>query len=107
MTATEEIRPSRDGTQTARPRLAFFYSSSSGACRRADGFLAQVLQRRGYHETFLLQRIEEAERPDLHDRFGIDTVPTLVVIEGNRLKGRLVAPGGAAAIERFLAPWLR
>ena len=66
-----------------------------------------MLQRRGNHETFLLQRIEEAERPDLHDRFGIDTVPTLVVIEGNRLKGRLVAPGGAAAIERFLAPWLR
>lgn len=84
----------------------YFYSKSSGACRRAEGFLAQVLQRRGNHETFSVDRVEVDERPDLHERFGIDVLPTLVVIEDKRVQGKLVAPTGCAPIERFLAPWL-
>ncbi len=94
-------------TERSRPRLVLFYSRASGACRRVDGFLAQVLQRRGNHETFLLERIEESERPDLHERFGIDVLPTLIVIEGRQLQARLAAPSGCAAIERLLTPWLR
>ena len=91
----------------AKPRLVFFYSRSSGACRRAEAFLAQVLQRRGNHDTFRIDRVDEAEHPDLHERFGVDLLPTLLVVEERKVKGRLVAPKGAVAIERFLAPWLR
>jgi thioredoxin-like negative regulator of GroEL len=107
MSTSEQLRPAAERTLTAQPRLVFFYSKSSGACRRVDGFLAQVLQRRGNHDTFRIDRVEQSARPDLHERFGIDTVPTLVVIEERQMKARLVAPRGAVAIERFLAPWLR
>ena len=48
----------------ARPRLVFFYSPVSGRCRRAEGFLAQVLQRRHNHETFDLHRVSVDTRPD-------------------------------------------
>jgi Thioredoxin len=94
-------------TPPKRPKLVFFYSHASGRCRRVDGFIAQVLQRRANHDTFALERVEAAEHPDLHRRFGIDTLPTLVVVEGDRVRGRLGDPGGCADIERFLAPWLR
>jgi thioredoxin-like negative regulator of GroEL len=105
---TETAAPTRErSSPTAKPRLVFFYSASSGACRRAEGFLAQVLQRRGNHETFRIDRVEENERPDLHQRFRIDEVPTLIVVVGRQVKARLVAPRGAVAIERFLGPWLR
>jgi thioredoxin-like negative regulator of GroEL len=107
LSAPEQVRSSQTATKTARPRLVFFYSNASGACRRGDGFLAQVLQRRGNHETFVIERIEETERPDLHGRFGIDLLPTLVVIEDKRVRGKLVGLTGCAPIERFLAPWLR
>jgi hypothetical protein len=40
------------------PQLVFFYSPRSGQSRRADGFLAQVLQRRHNHETFTLVRVD-------------------------------------------------
>jgi thioredoxin-like negative regulator of GroEL len=106
MSTSEQTRPAA-ATQTKRPLLVFFYSQSSGACRRVEGFLAQVLQRRGNHQTFEMMRVDETRWPDLHARFQIDTVPTLVVVEHNRLKGRLVSPNGCAAIESFLAPWLR
>lgn len=107
MSATEAIRRAATSTRPGRPRLVFFYSRSSGACRRAEGFLAQVLQRRRNHETFELERVEEGERPDLHDRFGIDLLPTLVVIEGGRVRAKLSGPTGCAPIERFLSPWLQ
>jgi thioredoxin-like negative regulator of GroEL len=95
------------GATTARPRLLLFHSSVSGRCRRVDGFLAQVLQRRANHATFELERIEAEERPDVHESFGIDEVPTLVVVEHGKIRGRVVDPSGCKAIERFLAPWLR
>jgi len=91
----------------ARPRLVFFTSAVSGRCRRAEGYLAQVLQRRRNHGTFRLYRVDERERPDLARRFGVDEVPTLVVVEGRTVHARLVKPRGAREIESFLAPWLR
>ena len=93
----------RAGTQ---PGLVFFHSSVSGACRRAEGFLAQVLQRRRNHETFTLYRVAQEDRPDLVDRFGITTMPTLVVVEGKTVRAKLERPRGCREIESFLAPWL-
>jgi thioredoxin-like negative regulator of GroEL len=90
-----------------KPGLVFFHSSVSGACRRAEGFLAQVLQRRRNHETFRLYRVAEEERPDLVDRFGVTIMPTLVVVEGKIVRAKLERPRGCREIETFLAPWLQ
>ncbi|HKG09539.1 MAG TPA: thioredoxin family protein [Gaiellaceae bacterium] len=90
----------------AKPRLVFFYSNESGRCRRVDGFLAQVLQQRRNHETFQVYRVEREKRPDLAERFHLETVPTLYVVEGNRVRARLEAPRGCRDIQRFLSPWL-
>jgi thioredoxin-like negative regulator of GroEL len=89
-----------------RPILAFFYSQVSGRCRRTESFLAQVLQRRRNHDTFRIYRVPVETRPDLHERLGVDQVPTLAVIEEKRMKGQLVDPRGCSEIERFLAPWM-
>jgi thioredoxin-like negative regulator of GroEL len=90
-----------------RPILAFFRSDRSGRCKRVDGFLAQVLQRRRNHESFLIKNVVQEERPDLFERFRIEQVPTLLVIEGRAVRGRLVEPRGSAEITLFLSPWLR
>ena len=89
-----------------KPRLVFFHSSVSGACRRAEAFLAQVLQRRRNHETFRLYRVAKEERPDLLERFGVTATPTLVVVEGSMVRAKLELPRGCREIEAFLAPWL-
>src|SRR5436190_4521042 len=91
----------------AKPGLVYFHSTMSGSCRRAEGFLAQVLQRRRNHETFRLYRVAQEERPDLVERFEIQTFPTLVVVEGKAVRARLEKPRGCRDIEAFLAPWLR
>lgn len=104
---TRDGSPPTDATGTVRPRLVFFHSPRSGPSRRVEGFLAQVLQRRGNHRTFQLYRVAREERPDLAARFAVDHVPTLVVVEGKRVRGRLETPRGCDEIETFLAPWLK
>jgi thioredoxin-like negative regulator of GroEL len=89
-----------------QPRLVFFHSASSGHCRRVEGFLAQVLQRRRNHGTFNVVHVAEEERPDVLRRFRIQTLPTLVVVEGKSVVGRLERPRGCREIEGFLSPWL-
>jgi thioredoxin-like negative regulator of GroEL len=88
------------------PRLVFFYSGLSGHCRRVEGFLAQVLQRRRNHGTFTLVRVAEEEHPDVLERFKIAATPTLVVVENKTVTARLERPRGCREIEGFLAPWL-
>jgi thioredoxin-like negative regulator of GroEL len=90
-----------------QPRLVFFHSSLSGQCRRVEGFLAQVLQRRRNHGTFEVVRVAEEDRPDLLEHFKIQTLPTLVVVQGHAVAGRLEHPRGCREIEGFLAPWLQ
>jgi thioredoxin-like negative regulator of GroEL len=102
-TAVEATRPE---AQATKPGLVFFHSAHSGSCRRVEGFLAQVLQRRRNHGTFKLYRVDSAKRPDLVERFGVDTMPTLVVVEGKNVRGKLPKPRGCRDIESFLAPWL-
>lgn len=75
--------------------------------RRADGFLAQVLQRRSNHETFRILRVEANVRPDLVARFAITEIPTLLVLVDGEIRGRLSNPRGCSVISDLLAPWLR
>lgn len=90
----------------SKPKLVFFYSLQSGRCRRVEGFIAQVLQRRRNHDTFELVRVSVQKRPDLAERFGVESVPTLCVVEDRRLRKRIAAPRGCRELERELASWL-
>jgi thioredoxin-like negative regulator of GroEL len=90
-----------------RPRLVFFYSPLSGRCRRVEGFIAQVLQRRRNHETFDLVRVSIERRPDLAEKFRVEQVPTICVVVGRTLRRTIEAPRGCRELERELEPWLR
>jgi thioredoxin-like negative regulator of GroEL len=95
------------GLTTERPRLILFHSSIDGRCRRAEGFLAQVLQRRRNHNTFEIVRVDVIRRPELAERLGVDEVPTLFVVDGKKVRRRIVAPNGCRELETELAAWLR
>jgi thioredoxin-like negative regulator of GroEL len=96
-----------NGGANGRPRLVFFFSKASGRSRRVEGYLSQVLQRRRNHESFELLNVDVDENGDLAERFAIEEVPTIVVIDEKRVQGRLVSPRGCRDIEHLLSPWLR
>ena len=66
-----------------------------------------MLQRRHNHQSFRLYNVDVAEHPELATRFGVDEVPTLVVVDGKRVSARLPLPRGCRQIEELLGPWLR
>ena len=99
--------PLTAGIEQDTPRLLFFHDQRSGKSRRADGFLAQVLQRGGNHQTFMIHRIEVGQRPDLAERFKVAATPTLLVVEDKKVQARLESPTGCKDIELLLRPWLR
>jgi len=89
-----------------RPRLVFFFNGRSGKSRRVEGYLSHVLQSRQNHHSFRLYRVDVEAEPDLVHRFGVEEVPTLVVVEGKRVSSRVTSPRGCRQIEELLAPWL-
>jgi thioredoxin-like negative regulator of GroEL len=94
-------------TVAAQPRLVFFFSPTSGACRRVDAWLAAVLARGGNHARFKIVPVDVERQPALAERFDVTVVPTLAVVERGRVRGRVERPNGSSAIERMLADWLR
>lgn len=107
MSANPQPQPATANAADTRPKLVFFYSDRSGRSRRAEGYLAQVLQRRRNHDTFQLHRIDYNTRPDLAQRCGIQNPPALVVIANKRVQACVEQPRGCTEIQKALAPWLR
>lgn len=110
----ESVRPSTGPGQASgregaagKPRLVFFYSPTSGRCRRSEGHLAQALQRRHNHDTFELVRVDVDTNPQLARRFQITELPTFVVVEGHRAVRRIVSPRGSRELGQELEEWLR
>jgi thioredoxin-like negative regulator of GroEL len=96
-----------EAVRSVDPILVVFSDRRSGRARRAEGFLAQVLQRRRNHSTFRLHHVDVSDRPELVERFAVDAIPTLLVIEDKRVRARIAAPGGCREIEAVLAQWLK
>lgn len=92
---------------SAKPLLLFFGSTRCGHSRRAEGFLASVLQRRGNHGTFVIRQIDADERDDLAQRFRVKELPVLFVVDGKRVAARIDRPRGAREVDEALRPWLR
>ncbi len=89
-----------------QPRLLYFHRRTSGPSRRAESYLAQVLQRGHNHETFAIVRVMADLYPQLAERLGVTNVPTLIVMVGNEVRARLDPPLRPAEIEDVLGPWL-
>ena len=55
-----------------------------------------------YADTLTAGKINYDEEPQLIQRFGIDTIPTLMLFKNGEALGSIVAPGSKAAIEAFI-----
>ena len=96
-----------DREPSEKPGLIFFFSARSGQSRRVEGFLAQVLQRRGNHSTFRLHRVDADKHADFATRLEVTDTPALVIVDGGLIRGRVTKPVGCRQIQELLSPWLR
>jgi len=93
-------------SSSTQPGLLFFYDPADGGAKRVERYLAQVLQRRRNHKSFALRKVDISDRPDLAQRFRVDS-GALLVVEGNQIRGRLHDARTVVQIRELLDPWLR
>jgi thioredoxin len=88
----------------ARPLLVFFSSPRSGPARRMESLLAHLARKERTRLRVLAVDVDS--RPDLADKFGVASVPVLVLVKGRRMLARIDGRASAPAIERMLEPHL-
>ncbi|MCW2925785.1 MAG: thiol reductase thioredoxin [Thermoleophilia bacterium] len=85
--------------------LVFFHAATCGHSRRMDSIVAHFL--RTHRDHLKLAKVEVSERPDLAQRFGVDSAPTLILLEDlkevARIEGRRTLPDMKEAFEPHFA----
>jgi thioredoxin-like negative regulator of GroEL len=84
--------------------LVFFTSNRSGPARRMESVLAHVARKE--RNRLRVIRVDADEHADLAERFQVEQVPTLVVVGGHAVVGRLEGRASAPRIESLLASCL-
>ena len=87
-----------------RPLLVFFGASHSGPARRMESLMAHLARKE--RDRLRVTSIDVEESPELAERFGVETVPTLALVKDKRVVDRLVGRASAPKIERMLEPHL-
>jgi thioredoxin-like negative regulator of GroEL len=65
-----------------------------------DSLIAHLARKE--RDRLRLTVVDVDERPDLAERFAVDSVPTLVLVKDRRVVGRLEGRASAPKIERLL-----
>ena len=91
-------------TDDPRPLLVFFGASRSGPARRMESLMAHLARKE--RDRLRVTSIDVDERPELAERFGVETVPTLALVKGKRVVDRIEGRASAPKIERMLEPHL-
>ncbi len=80
--------------------LVDFWAPWCGYCRRISGAYDQVAQHN--EGSLMVAKVNIDQEPRLAEAEGIDVIPTLVLYQGGRALGSIVAPASKAAIDAFI-----
>ena len=84
-----------------KPLLVFFTSERSGPARRMESLLAHLARKE--RTRVRIMRVEVDEQPELAEKFRVQDVPTLVLVQRNRVVDRIDGRASAPSIEAMLA----
>ena len=83
-----------------KPVLVDFWAQWCPYCRRIAPAFDKIGEQ--YADTLAAGKINYDEEPQLIERFGIDTIPTLMLFRDGKVLGSIVAPDSKAEIESFI-----
>lgn len=87
-----------------RPLLVFFGASQSGPARRMESLMAHLARKE--RARLRVASIDVTEQPELAERFRVETIPTLALVKGKKVVGRLEGRASVPKIERMIEPHL-
>jgi thioredoxin 2 len=91
--------------QSPLPVVVDFWAPWCAPCRMVAPELAQVAKRNA--GRYLVLKVNTDAQPELGERFGIRSIPTMAVFAGGREAGRTAGARPAADIEAFIESTVR
>ena len=89
---TEKVENAKDRV------LLDFWATWCGPCRMVAPVLEEIA---GDNETLTVGKIDVDQEPELAARFGIESIPTLIVMDGGKPAGKLIGYHSKTEIEKF------
>lgn len=84
-----------------KPVMLDFWAPWCSYCRRIEPAVASLSE--DTEGTLVVGKVNVDEQPALADKFGVETIPSLILFKnGERTGQELIAPGSRDAIEDWL-----
>jgi len=93
-----------EALESALPVLIDFWAPWCGPCRMVAPHVEAVAE--AMQGKAVVGKVNVDDHPKLAERYGVMSIPTLVVVKGGEMVAREVGARAQAAIEEMLAPHL-
>ena len=90
--------------QADQPVLVDFWAPWCTYCRRIAPAFDKIAEQQENKLVFAKVNVDEA--PEIAEKYGIDTIPTLLIFKNGEVVGTIVAPDSKAKIETFIQEYL-
>ncbi len=87
-----------------QPVLVDFWAPWCTYCRRIAPAFDKIAEQQEDKLVFAKVNVDEA--PEIAEKYGIDTIPTLLLFKNGEVTGTIVAPDSKAKIETFIQEYL-
>ena len=84
--------------------LVDFWAPWCTYCRRIAPAFDKIAEQQEDKLVFAKVNVDEA--PEIAEKYGIDTIPTLLLFKNGEVAGTIVAPDSKAKIETFIQEYL-
>lgn len=95
---------SSDVLSNTKPVLVDFWAEWCGPCRQVAPILDQISQE--YAGKIEIVKVNVDEEPDLANRYGIISIPTMQVFQGGEVVKQIVGAKPKPALLQDLAPFI-
>ncbi|MEA4927882.1 MAG: thioredoxin [Candidatus Limiplasma sp.] len=90
----------KEALQSAKPVLVDFYADWCGPCRMVSPLVDELSEE---SDAFKVGKVNVDESPELAARYGVKSIPTLLVLKDGKVAQQAVGARGKDAIRKMLA----
>lgn len=89
----------------AVPVLVVFGAAWSARNKELDPIIDQIAAEKG--DSLKVFRLDIDDSPNVGTRYGVRSVPTLIMFVAGKMVALLIGKRGKSEIDAFIAPWVR